>query len=242
MSIKSQIDRINGEVGKQTDLLAQISKVLDGKAAGIVPTGTVQITENGTHDVAEYASAEITVPVGVFPEGTLEITENGEHDVSGYASVDVNVPEAGNTVETCTVTLKSTFAGVNTLIQGYAEAYTLEADYSTAEENGTAIQLVGEFVEKSIAVSVPKGSVIYAWVCFDFEEPHSGGLLGESSMNVYTPDSISLTGQVLMLARSEWANGDVVWAGDYFWQFAVYGDCTITFAPINEVKIDEVTS
>ena len=58
----------------------------------IKPSGTKAITNNGTHDVSSFASAEVNVPVGVFPAGTKEITANGTHDVTEFASVEVNVP------------------------------------------------------------------------------------------------------------------------------------------------------
>lgn len=40
-----------------------------GKAqgGGSEPTGTINITSNGTHDVKQYASAEVNVPAPVIP-------------------------------------------------------------------------------------------------------------------------------------------------------------------------------
>lgn len=56
---------------------------------GLQPTGTINITENGTYDVTNYAEAEVLTPV---PTGTINITANGNNiDVSSYASANVNV-------------------------------------------------------------------------------------------------------------------------------------------------------
>ena len=68
---------------------------VDVPASGITPTGTKNITSNGTHDVRTYENAEVNVPIPsgyIKPSGTKEITSNGAHDVTIYASAEVNVP------------------------------------------------------------------------------------------------------------------------------------------------------
>lgn len=56
---------------------------------GTYPQGSININTNGTHDVTDYSSATIAVPV---PTGTINIDSNGTHDVTNYASAVVNVP------------------------------------------------------------------------------------------------------------------------------------------------------
>lgn len=64
----------------------------------IKPVGELTITENGTHDVTNYASVAVSVPSAteipdgyIKPSGTLNITSNGTYDVAEYASAEVNV-------------------------------------------------------------------------------------------------------------------------------------------------------
>lgn len=64
----------------------------------IIPSGTKNITTNGTHDVKNYTSASVNVPVPegyIKPSGTLEIVENGEYDVADKAGVIVSVASGG---------------------------------------------------------------------------------------------------------------------------------------------------
>lgn len=66
--------------------------ILDGLAEEytlITPTGTISITENGTSDVTQYASASVSVPQ---PSGSVSITSNGTVDVTQYVSAVINVP------------------------------------------------------------------------------------------------------------------------------------------------------
>lgn len=62
---------------------------------GVVPTGTLAIATNGSHDVTNYATANVAVPASAVDSGTKNITANGNNqDVVGYAAVNVNVPNS----------------------------------------------------------------------------------------------------------------------------------------------------
>lgn len=92
----------NGERNEDVTQYANAHIVVDVPVPD-EPSGTMQITKNGVHDVKNFASANVQVPVPAEPSGSkvIEITENGntKHDVKAFAEADVrvNVPASGIT-------------------------------------------------------------------------------------------------------------------------------------------------
>lgn len=92
--LKDIADAIRSKKGvsttyKPSDMPSAIESISGG---GVTPTGTINITTNGTHDVTNYASASVAVPQGTTPTGTINIATNGTHDVTNYALANVAVP------------------------------------------------------------------------------------------------------------------------------------------------------
>lgn len=109
-------------------------------------TGTINIDQNGTYDVAQYAEANVAVPE---PTGTIDITQNGEVDVTEYATANVAVPGqsaikllATENIGTVSVTTTTTATSLDkTVSVPHVDAYDMLIVVATAATNANSKNL-----------------------------------------------------------------------------------------------------
>lgn len=94
-----------------------------GTASFTYENGTKSITENGTHDVSGFASAEVNVSGGTPTIEPLSVTANGTYTapsgVDGYSPVTVNVSGGGGSSDTVTGTFTFDTAGAHDITIPY---------------------------------------------------------------------------------------------------------------------------
>lgn len=118
-SLQAIADTIRSKLGvADTYLPSEMADAIDDIGGGVTPTGTVNITSNGTHDVTQYASAAVAVPNSysasdegkVVNNGALvsqtsdTVTENGPVDTTLINSLTVNVAGGASNYEVGTYT------------------------------------------------------------------------------------------------------------------------------------------
>lgn len=63
------------------------------------------VTADNGYDGLKKVTVDAIPSSYIVPSGTKAITQNGTHDVKQYASVNVNVPASGGSIDTCTLTV-----------------------------------------------------------------------------------------------------------------------------------------
>lgn len=72
------MSNLTNNTAELNKILAAVNALPEAGGGGINPTGTIEITENGTHDVTNYATAEVNVPSKepVLQEGNATPTKS----------------------------------------------------------------------------------------------------------------------------------------------------------------------
>lgn len=171
-SLEDIADAIRAKNGTQSTYKPrEMAQAISEIGGGITPTGTKQISQNGTHDVTDYASAQVNVPnsysasdEGKVVEGGSLVNQssasynaNGTYDTTLINEAIVNIPMAVDLIDTYETNLEdytdtSTSQTITTTIDVKASPYALvlieitcDSAITTSTEWGMTFALAGKY-------------------------------------------------------------------------------------------------
>lgn len=162
------MSNLTNNTAELNKILAAVNALPEAGGSGINPTGTIEITENGEHDVTNYATANVNVseaPAAPAVIEPLDVTENGiytaPNGVDGYSPVIVNVPSEDLSAEIeAQAALIEEQAGqiveLLTVLDGKAAGGGGSGEYETC-----TLRVVGAMGELSDPLAEPYVAVIH---------------------------------------------------------------------------------
>ena len=136
-----------------------------GKASGgggDTPTGTINISSNGEHNVAEYAKANVSVPNPSTGTKQIPITQNGTttENVTDYASAEISV----SVPNTYAAGDEGKVVSNGALVAQTSDTVTTNDTYDTTLINSLTVNVSGSgmTLEELYSQQKPTGNVEYS--------------------------------------------------------------------------------